>query len=155
MHSIILPVHHRQQREPGECLAACALMLLDFIRVSVAYDRLLKLLEVDRGVGTPSYKIRNLTKLNISVTYEQGTLNHLHQHLLQGRPCIAFVKTADLPHWDANVDHAVVVVGMDDDYIYLHDPEFEIAPLLTPIGDFDLAWLARGELYAVLTLPLR
>jgi len=40
-------------------------------------------------------------------------------------------------------------------HVHLNDPEFEIAPLLTPIGDFDLAWLARDELYAVLTLPLR
>jgi|GEM_PF-2396534 len=40
-------------------------------------------------------------------------------------------------------------------HVHLNDPEFDLAPLLTPIGDFDLAWLARDELYAVLTLPLR
>jgi ABC-type bacteriocin/lantibiotic exporter with double-glycine peptidase domain len=155
MASILLPVAHVQQDKHGECLAACAAMILNYIGVPTGYRRLLKLLDIVPELGTPSFKLRNLERLNVTVDYGQGTLNLLYQQLLKGQPSIAFVQTGELPHWSYNTDHAVVVVGMDDEYIHLNDPEFDLAPLLTPIGDFDLAWLARDELYAVLTLPLR
>lgn len=38
---------------------------------------------------------------------------------------------------------------MDHEYVYVNDPSFDIAPILVPIGDFDLAWLAMDEDYAV------
>jgi len=35
-------------------------------------------------------------------------------------------------------------------YIYLNDPELPDAPIPVTQGDFDLAWLAQDERYAVL-----
>ncbi|MEZ4732190.1 MAG: hypothetical protein R3E79_34160 [Caldilineaceae bacterium] len=49
-------------------------------------------------------------------------------------------------------DHAVVVVGFDEQSIYLHDPEFAESPINVSYGDFDLAWLEHDEMYAVLTV---
>lgn len=149
MSSILLPVHHRKQRNSGECLAASASMVLAYMGISVSYKRLLKLLEI-RWFGTPSFKIRNLNKLRLTVIYKQGTLAELRHHLQQNRPCIAFVKTRDLPYWTYNTDHAVVVVGMDNLYIYLNDPAFNKSPIPVSHGDFDLAWFEREEFYAVL-----
>ncbi len=53
-----------------------------------------------------------------------------------------------MEHWPCN--HAVVVTGLDDDYIYLNDPAFTNAPIQVRRGDFDLAWLAQDEYYALL-----
>lgn len=40
--------------------------------------------------------------------------------LYRNRPCIASAQTAELPHWNKQrSEHAVVVVGMDPQYIYL------------------------------------
>ena len=75
----------------------------------------------------------------------------LRTHLQNNQPCIVFVDTGQLPYWDESANHALVVVGLDEDYVYVHDPEFPNAPLQVSIGDFDLAWLEHDEMYAVIT----
>ncbi len=84
------------------------------------------------------------------VIHKQGNWEELQEHLANNRPCIAFVKTIELPYWEEASDHAVVVIGLDDKYIYLNDPAFDTAPMQVSRGDFDLAWLGRDETYAVL-----
>jgi len=44
----------------------------------------------------------------------------------------------------------VVVVGLDDNFIYVNDPAFPDAPIQIERGEFDLAWLEWDEKYAVL-----
>ncbi len=149
--TIILPVPHLQQRRRGECLVACAAMSLVYLGLSVKYDPLVKLLEIRPDIGTPAYNIQKLAKLGLQVIYRQGTLTELRQHIRNNTPCITFVKTAELPYWDAATDHAVLVVGFDERYVYLNDPEFDLAPLRVSQGDFGLAWLERDEYYAVVS----
>ncbi len=148
---VILPVPNIQQHDHGECLAACAAMVLTYLGFPTAYRRLLKLLQIQPQVGTPAPNIRQLEILGLNVVYNtQGTLVELHDHLANNRPCITFVKTIELPYWGEAGDHAVVVVGLDDEHIYLNDPAFTTAPMQVSRGDFDLAWLGRDEFYAVL-----
>ena len=148
MSPVVLPVAHIQQGDRGECLAACAAMVLTYLGFTVAYNRLLKLLQVQPPIGTPAFNIRELEQLGLTVVYEQGTLAELHSHLSNNRPCIAFVKTIELPYWNEPGDHAVVVAGLDETDIYLNDPAFAAAPMQISYGDFDLAWLGRDEFYA-------
>jgi predicted double-glycine peptidase len=70
--------------------------------------------------------------------------------LVQGQPVIVFVRTSELPYWDYGTDHALVVVGCDDDNIYVNDPNFAEAPISVPRGDFELAWLERDYYYALI-----
>lgn len=148
---MLLSVSHIQQRRPGECLAACAAMVLTYLGLSISYARLLRLLRVKPGIGAPASNIRELEQLGIDVVYQQGTLTELRQHLMNNIPCIVFVKTDELPYWDQATDHAVVITGFDDKYVYLNDPEFPDAPMQVSHGDFDLAWLGRDEFYTILT----
>ncbi|MEZ4622738.1 MAG: hypothetical protein R2867_45570 [Caldilineaceae bacterium] len=61
------------------------------------------------------------------------------------------MQTKELAYWDGVASfHAVLLVGMANDSIYLNDPEWPVAPQQASIGDFDLAWLARGERFALL-----
>ena len=39
---------------------------------------------------------------------------------------------------------------IDSDHVYLNDPDLPEAPVAVPLADFDLAWLAQDERYAVL-----
>jgi len=68
MTQVILPVPHVPQRQQGECLAACAAMMLLYLDLTVRYDRLLKLLRVRTGIGAPISNVRHLEKLGVTVT---------------------------------------------------------------------------------------
>lgn len=145
---ILLPVPHAEQQHAGDCLPACAMMALAYIGRTVRYRRLLRILGT-QDHGTPFSNLRRLNQLGVTVVVGTGDFDQLYTYLTQNRPCIVSVQTAELPHWNRRSEHAVIVVGMDSAYVYLNDPAFEIAPILVPHGDLDLAWLAQGELYAV------
>lgn len=102
-------------------------------------------------VGAPAFNVRNLERLGLHVEYRQATLRVLHAHLEGGRPPIVFVRTGELPYWDTDVNHALVLTGMDGARVLVNDPFFAKAPISIPVGDFDLAWLEHNEMYAVIT----
>jgi ABC-type bacteriocin/lantibiotic exporter with double-glycine peptidase domain len=149
MNSIILPVNHIRQLKNGECVAACAAMILTYIGIKVNYFQLLKLLRVTE-IGTAFYHIRELEKVGVIVVYKQGTLGEVHDHLSNNRPCIAAVKTKELPYFVEDSDHAVVIVGLDEQFVYLNDPAMPNAPQQVSHGNFLLAWIERDEMYATI-----
>jgi len=136
-----------RQRVDGQCVPASAAMILEYMGIAPDYEQLLELLGTT-GAGTPSFFVRKLEVLGITVVYKHGTFQELHSHLMNNRPCVAFVATAELPYWESSTNHAVVVVGLDDETIYVNDPAFPDAPIPVPKADFDLAWLERDEYYA-------
>ncbi len=72
MASLLLPVPHLQQRASGECLAACAAMVLAYLKMPLDYNRLLKLLHIKTEIGAPASNIRNLEALGVKILYKQG-----------------------------------------------------------------------------------
>ena len=115
MSKIILPVTHRRQRHPADCVAACAAMALDYLNEPVEYDRLLRILRVEPEFGTAAFNIRLLEELGVTVIYrERGSLDEIRQHLENHLPCIAFLRTGDLPWWTWDTAHAVLIVGMNE-----------------------------------------
>jgi uncharacterized protein YvpB len=102
--------------------------------------------------GAPFFNIRLLEQIGVKVTYHQGTLVELKEHLEHNRPLIVPVATSELPYTAEQTNHALVVLGMDENYVYVNDPAFRVAPIPVPLGDFELAWLERDEYYVVLAL---
>lgn len=149
MPNILLPIPHHLQRNDGDCLAACAAMVLDYLGVSADYDRLLRLLGV-KCYGTPGSRLNNLANLGVHVRYARGTMDELFDYLAGGQPCIVLVRTGQLPHWTYATDHAVLVVGFDEQAVYVNDPAFEQAPQRVSHADFELAWLEFDYRYAVI-----
>ncbi|MEK7440427.1 MAG: peptidase C39 family protein [Chloroflexota bacterium] len=149
MNPVQLKVPHLQQSSDGECVAVCAAMVLEYLDVDVKYQRILKLLGT-QPFGTISSQLSKLESLKLTVVYKRGTFDELYEHLSNNRPCIAFVMTGELPYWTEDKSHAVVVAGLDDDFIYINDPDLDHAPIQVPRGDFDLAWLEWDEMYATL-----
>lgn len=153
MPKVLLPVTHLKQRRDGDCLAACAAMILDFMGRGVDYSRLLLLLGI-KNYGAPAGNIRHVSQLGLNVEYSVTDSAGLFRMLADGTPLIVFVRTGDLPYWKYKTDHAVVVVGYDSDThsVFLNDPYFEEAPILVPLEYFELAWLERDNYYAVITI---
>jgi hypothetical protein len=55
-----------------------------------------------------------------------------------------------LSHWHEATRHAVVVVGINDEFVEVNDPGFDKVPIAIPIAEFDLAWLEMNEFFAIL-----
>lgn len=68
---VYLSIPHIQQQQPGECLAACAQMILTHLNLRVTYERLLNLLQVRSDFGTSASNIRQLETLNVEVNYQR------------------------------------------------------------------------------------
>ena len=147
-----LTVPHFRQSRDGRCLPACARMVLAYLGHDYAEEDLARLLRT-RSFGTPADNIRLLSQLNCSVVFEQGTEADLRRHLTRGLPCIIFLKTEILPHWQIEDAHAVVLVGLADETVYINDPAFDGAPVSVPLQNFLLAWSEFDYEYAVIERP--
>lgn len=145
----MLSVPHQRQQGDGDCLAACAAMVLAHLGQRIDYSQLLQLLNIQPH-GAPAGNICLLTSLNLNVIYSQTDLVGLEVLLQQGQSVIVFVRTGELPHWTYSTDHALLVIGYDEDHLYVNDPDRDEAPITVPRGDFELAWLERDYYYALI-----
>jgi ABC-type bacteriocin/lantibiotic exporter with double-glycine peptidase domain len=103
--------------------------------------------------GTPASRITRLTSLGYKVTYEQTTLEQLRVYLEQQIPCIIFLRTGALPYWDQDVAHAVVLVGLERETVYWHDPELTTGPTSVDHSAFLLAWSDLDHYCATICHP--
>lgn len=146
----LLPVPHRQQTEEADCLPICVAMVLEYFGHSPNYAKLYKLLNAT-PYGTPARNVQRLTALGCDVVYSSSTLEGIAEYLTAGIPIIIFLRTSELPYWKIATNHAVVVVGLDEEFIYLNDPAFPTAPQHVSHLEFLLSWLEFDYTYAVIT----
>ena len=140
MAPILNVTHSRQETETG-CLAACVQMVLGYLSIQHSQDDLARRMRSISHVGTVGRNILDLASPKVHVVYAQGTLELLRAWLGQNVPVIAFVQTAELPYWDGvEARHAVVVIGLDDEIVYLLDPARDPDVITVSTGDFVLAW---------------
>ena len=114
-------------------------MVLEFFGHTLSEAQLARQLGTQE-FGTPAPNLHRLDRLGFSVIYESVTLTTVQTTLAAGIPCLVFVFTGDLPYWNENTAHVMVVVGIDDEAIYVNDPAFDMAPQNIPIDYFLLAW---------------
>lgn len=145
-----LRVSHRQQRQQADCLAACAAMVLEYFGVSFRYEQLLPLLHI-RSHGTTFSALRALTGLGVSVRIDSGEIANLQGYLIDGIPPIVFVNTGLLSYWTSQTGHALVVTGIDEQSVIVHDPAIREPNKHIPIVEFEMAWIEQDQRYAVVT----
>jgi ABC-type bacteriocin/lantibiotic exporter with double-glycine peptidase domain len=104
------------------------------------------------GVGAPASRIKRLEARGFEVVDRTGSLAELGSWLAQGTPCILFVRTGELPYWDVDTAHAVVLTGLTDERAFLLDPAVGEAPVEVSPDDLLLAWSYFDYTYAVLTV---
>jgi hypothetical protein len=101
--------------------------------------------------GTPASNIRRLAAWGLRVHYATASLSDLQTRLAAGIAPIVFVRTSELPYWHEDTPHAVVVIGLDTDTIYLLDPAYAVeVPVAVSLGDFSLAWSYSDQAMAVI-----
>lgn len=93
-------------------------------------------------IGAPRRNIIHLTQIGYNVTYREATLTILAEDYLQkGEPVIAFVDTGELSYWSRITNHAVVIVGLDEENVLVLDPVFSATVRPIPQDEFQLPWL--------------
>lgn len=103
-----------------------------------------------RTIGTASSRIQLMERRGFQVLYRIGSLVELETRLKQDVPCILFVRTGELPYWQVDTPHAVVLAGLENEQAYLFYPAKETAPVAVLVGDLMLAWSYSEYIYAVL-----
>lgn len=147
-----LPVSHLPQQQQADCLVACTAMVLRYLEIPFRYTRLAQVLETERH-GTVFSKLWNLRSLHVSVQVQEGDFQFITETLATGLPVIVAVNTGELrSYWQSTVAHAIVVVGMDDGFVYVNDPALEDVPQPISLAEFDLAWLEMENLCCVIRL---
>ena len=144
-----LNVPHRTQSKEAGCLPACAEMILASFGHLIDQEYLARLLGTS-WLGTPSSNIKRLISLGYAVTYGEASLEEVATYLKQEIPAITFVRTGDLPHWQTDTAHAVVVVGIDQCQVYVNDPYIAEAPQSIPKPAFLLAWARQDYTFAAI-----
>lgn len=152
MQKILLNVSHLPQRANSDCLPICGMMALAYLGQNVSYTRITKILAT-RSFGTPSDNIQRLSQLGVKVILTKLLPTEIRDYLQEGSPVIAFVSIADLPYWHVDTDHAIVVIGMDEEVVYINDPYFSLAPQEVPHALFELSQLKFNYKCAVIKKP--
>ncbi len=137
----LLKVPFRPQQSDGNCLPACAQMVLAYYGIERSQQRLASLLSVRPNIGTPAPTIQRIQSHSIAVAYGPASLQKVEDATANGLPAIAFIQAGELPRWRSQrFQHAVVVVGVDVEKVYILDPAGELSPEAISTGDFMLAW---------------
>lgn len=139
MPSILLPVPHYPQTGKHNCLPACARMVLGYLGLSATEEELAVQLGTT-PLGTTGRNLLRLQDYLLSVVYGPLTISLLKTELNQSRPVIVLVSTIFLDYWQRDTAHAVVVVGYDDDHLFLNDPAFANAPQTVTVDGILAAW---------------
>jgi ABC-type bacteriocin/lantibiotic exporter with double-glycine peptidase domain len=135
----LLSVEHCRQTERSGCLAACVQMALQHIGIIQSQANLNRLFGL-RPEGTPSSRVQRLGTIGVEVVYASGDELALREAIDRGVPPIIFVDTGELPYWGVRLRHAVLMVGYDEQNVYLNDPDQATAPVMATWGDLMLAW---------------
>lgn len=145
-----LAIPHFRQAKRNTCLPASVRMVLAHLGYSVDEATLERLLDT-KPFGTIVCNLQRVTTLGFTASFGSHSLANLRAALGQGSPVIPFVMTGHLKYWHLDVAHALVVVGIDDENVYLNDPWFDTAPQVARIDDFLRAWAEFDHLAAIIT----
>ena len=148
---VFLPIPHFPEAFEGGCLPACCQMVLAYQGIARSQHQIAAQIGHIAGAGAPARNVLRLSRLGVAVDYRRGgSLADLREALIAKQGVIAFVRTGELPYWLEDTAHALVVVGLVKDVVYVNDPAFEHAPIAVPAGDFELAWESFGSLFATI-----
>jgi ABC-type bacteriocin/lantibiotic exporter with double-glycine peptidase domain len=150
----VLQISHTPQTNPqgrNSCVPAAVRMVLAFQGSVFGEEELCELFETQQA-GT---EVLNVLLLNqrlpgCHAEVISASLDDLMRWLQQDIPPIVFVTTGPLRYWHTECLHALVVVGIEEQAVLVHDPAFAHAPLTIPHGEFLAAWGELAQLTALI-----
>ena len=144
MPNVLLSVPHFEQSRDGYCLPACLRMVFAYHGHPTSEATLAQRLGTTL-FGTPLSNAQRLQTRRIKVQITSLTVEQLQQHLQQNIPVIVRLWTQMLTYWHQDTSHVALVVGFDEESVYLNDPAFADAPQLVVWDSFLAAWAEFDE----------
>lgn len=148
-------IRNIQQQNDLECLISCCQQVLRHLGIEKEDTWLWRQLQATTGEVT---SFNNLIQLQNSLglvveMYEfKDDVLQFSSYLELSLPIIVAVD-ADLPYeWPYYKEHAVVIIGYDDDNVYVNDPAQDETGLAVDMDIFLHAWARRGYQFAVIRL---
>ena len=140
MSQTFLVIPHFTQSADGQCLPACARMLLAYSGVLLPESEVAKVLEAE-SYGAPSFAIKKLHKLGFSVDYREWSVTEVTTALAGNKPVLVFVRTGFLEYWQEDIAHALIVVGVEPDrQFWVNDPTRDDGPMAVSWDGLLAAW---------------
>lgn len=148
---MMIHLRHFLQEENKSCVPASVRMVLDALGIERSELEIGAALSSEKE-GTSVLNIELLPQTGWGVTVWTGEMSptKLKEYLDEGVPVIVAVWTDALPYWRIEHPHALVVVGYDEELIYLHDAKFPDAPKTVSWANFLSAWEAFGRFGAII-----
>jgi ABC-type bacteriocin/lantibiotic exporter with double-glycine peptidase domain len=139
---LLLGINHRRQIQ-ADCLAACAAMVMEYLGIPYEYEWLTRTLRItaSRAPFTNLQQLASILQLSVVQGKHHADFTIFERTISIGLPVIVAVQTWPLPYWQQmDTDQALVVVGLDDENLYLYDPYFAVAPQVVDFDSFLTAW---------------
>ena len=145
-------IQNWRQRREDDCLMACCKQVLTSLAIERSEAWLWR--QLAAGDVTPFPNIANLADaLGLVVEiHTDGTLERFEPYIESGLPVIVAVDADDPQDWPYVRHHAVVVIGFDDQHVFVNDPAQLETGLAVDLNTFMLAWSRRDYDYAVIRL---
>ena len=126
-------------------------MVLAYQQIDRSQADLATELKVRASLGTPTRSVLDLASEQLRVVYGEGIEATLQKWLALSLPVIVFVQAGELSYWQGELfQHAVVVVGLVGNTVWLLDPDMDETAIAVDLDEFMLAWLGMDYLYAVI-----
>lgn len=146
----LLPVPYLQQPHDGYCLPACVSMILNYWKIPLTQERVANLLGTT-DVGTPISRVQRLTKHKLQVRYAaHGEWEDIQTAIAARLPVIVAVHAAWLPYSRIQSQHALVVIGCDEQTVFVLDPAANNEPIELSQNAFLTAWIEMECAYAII-----
>jgi ABC-type bacteriocin/lantibiotic exporter with double-glycine peptidase domain len=150
----MIHLRHHQQEHSASCLAACVVMVLAHWQVELIESEVRRIIRTKPHSGTHPMNLISLGDLGFKAWPYEGTEYELRQRIASDEPVIVFLWTGVLQHWanQEGVDylHTVIVVGWNDDVVFVHDPALPNAPIEITWSEFKDAWQYSRQMMAVI-----
>jgi len=127
-------------------------MVLAHLGLDMEEKQLEAILRTTPG-GTTAADIQKIQRLGLDVNVHPSSLFELYDLLRKGVPCIVFLWTGNLEYWNIACWHTVVVIGFEENIIYVNDPFFSDAPQKADLHNFLNAWALCDFTLATIRKP--
>lgn len=147
----ILPIPHLPQSAEGQCLPACARMILAHLGMNMPEAEVAKTLGA-KPFGTPSFAINKLRDLGLIIDYREWSVAEVVSALDKNKSVLIFVRTGFLEYWQEDVAHALIIVGLElERHFWVNDPAQLDAPVSVSWDGLLAAWAEFGYRGATLS----